>query len=257
MRVLVVKGKTLIKGTITVLFVICAVLFGVWLSGMANTSAPTAAGVPVSPIYRVDTTERKLALILVCSGDDSTELPFMLDLLDSAGIKASFFVTGEFAGLHQEKTAEVLARGHEVYQMTDTEDTMKGLPREQAAARIKAGETQVSAVVKLTGKVLCLPKGEFSNETLEAAHSLGYIPVRYTVNLQSIYEKDSATLSEHLFPYIGSGAIIRHGLDVPTPTVTLNEVLGDIKSQGYSVVPLGQLLYPGGKVDGEGIQHRK
>ena len=54
MRVLVIKGKTLVKGAVTVLFVVCAVLLGVWLSGMtADTGTPTAAGVPVLSLIHI------------------------------------------------------------------------------------------------------------------------------------------------------------------------------------------------------------
>ena len=257
MRVLVIKGKTLVNGAVTVLFVVCAVLLGVWLSGMtADTGTPTAAGVPVSPIYRVDTDERKLALILECCTTDDTELSYMLDLLDNAGVKASFFFTGEFAAQFQDDVALVQSHGHEVYQMTDCEDTMEGLDRDAAVTRIRTGEKQVSAAAPLTGKVLALPKGWFSSEVLEAAHSLGYTPIRYTVSLQSIYSQNSAVFSENLSPYIVNGAIIRHGTDVPTPTVTLNEVLSNIKDRGYEIVPLGQLLYEDGRVDAEGVQHK-
>lgn len=256
MHVLVVKGKTLLKGAITVLFVLCAVLFGVWLSKTADASTQTSGKVQTMPVVRVNTAERKLALTIECYGQ-CDELGRMLDLLDTYKVKASFFITGDFATQDKAKVLEIKGRGHEIYQLSDTKEAMKGITREKAIERYKAGESALSTVTTPTGKLVGIPRGEFTTGVLEAAHSLGYTAVRYTVDLQSIYDKDSSILSDHLNPYIGSGAIIRHGLDVPTPTITLSEVLSQVRDQGYTIVPLGQLLYQNGRIDDEGIMHEK
>ena len=53
-------------------------------------------------------------------GPDPEVTPRVLDLLDGAGARASFFVIGRRARAHPELTAEIARRGHRVENHTDT-----------------------------------------------------------------------------------------------------------------------------------------
>jgi len=53
-------------------------------------------------------------------GPDPKDTPRVLDLLDDAGMKATFFVIGRHARAHPRLTAEIARRGHRVENHTDT-----------------------------------------------------------------------------------------------------------------------------------------
>ena len=58
--------------------------------------------------------------LTIDDGPDPHDTPCLLDLLDAAGAKATFFVRGDHARAHPELVREILRRGHGLGNHTDT-----------------------------------------------------------------------------------------------------------------------------------------
>ncbi|MGB0129594.1 MAG: polysaccharide deacetylase family protein [Rhodocyclaceae bacterium] len=88
----------------------------------ANHALLTAAGLwPTSALLGPNlrrlppaSAERGKVALTLDDGPDPEVTPRVLDLLDSAGAKASFFCIGARAAAHPELAREIVARGHEV-----------------------------------------------------------------------------------------------------------------------------------------------
>ncbi|NOZ31337.1 MAG: polysaccharide deacetylase family protein [Crenarchaeota archaeon] len=64
-------------------------------------------------------------------------IPWILDFLDSAGVKATFFITGVVAKRYPELVKEIVGRGHEVGSHGLDHTRLDKLPREEAARNIR------------------------------------------------------------------------------------------------------------------------
>lgn len=64
--------------------------------------------------------EGNLALLTIDDGPHPEHTPAILDILDQHGIKALFFLVGDRAAQHPELVREIVARGHEIGNHTQT-----------------------------------------------------------------------------------------------------------------------------------------
>ncbi|MBB5034951.1 polysaccharide deacetylase family protein [Prosthecobacter vanneervenii] len=64
--------------------------------------------------------EGNLALLTIDDGPHPEHTPAILDILDQHGIKALFFLVGERAARHPELVREIVVRGHEIGNHTQT-----------------------------------------------------------------------------------------------------------------------------------------
>lgn len=79
------------------------------------------------------------AVLTFDDGPDSEFTPLLLDALDRAGAKATFFVVGERVAGNEALLREIEARGHEVALHGLTHRRHDGLDEEQARAELAAG----------------------------------------------------------------------------------------------------------------------
>lgn len=86
--------------------------------------------------------------LTIDDGPDPVDTPRLLDLLDAAGARATFFVIGQKAERHPELVREMLRRGHQVgnHTMTHRAGWFWALPGGQVAAEIRRCQETVRAV---------------------------------------------------------------------------------------------------------------
>ena len=82
-----------------------------------------------SPITRVDTKEKKVALTFdVAWGSDNIEE--ILDILDKHNIKATFFLVGSWVDDNEELVKEIHNRGHEIGNHSNTHSSFPDISKE-------------------------------------------------------------------------------------------------------------------------------
>ena len=109
-------------------------------------------------------------------------LPRLLDVLDSYGVKATFFVPGDIVNRYPEDVKEVVRRGHEI--------GCHGYKHENLVFLCQADQRQVLTEAKrllseAAGKEIegfRMPEGEMTNETLQIVKDLGF---RYSSSLNN------------------------------------------------------------------------
>ena len=74
------------------------------------------------PVYSVETTENKVALTFDCAwGADKTRS--IMDAIENAGYKCTFFVTGFWVDANGELVKEIVSRGHQIGNHSDNQIT--------------------------------------------------------------------------------------------------------------------------------------
>jgi len=210
------------------------------------------------PIYKVDTDEKKVAISFdACWGSERTDA--ILDTLDKNGVKATFFVVNIWLEDYPDKAKEVAERGHEIGLHSTTHPHFTRLSKEQMKEELLKNKEMVKKVTGYDAKVFRPPFGDYNNEVIKTAKELGLTTIQWSVDSLDWKENlSSQDISKRILERVEKGSIIlMHNDGQHTPDV-IKTVLPELKRQGYSIVPVSDLLIKDEwYVDSEGIQRKK
>jgi len=113
-------------------------------------------------------------------GPDPDATPAVLDALDRAGAKATFFMVGEQLMSHQALGREVAARGHEIALHGFAHEPHEQLTPTQARDDLARGLGAVEAATGRRPQFYRPPYGRFSEHSYEACRKLDLRPVYWS-----------------------------------------------------------------------------
>lgn len=186
----------------------------------------------------------------------------VLDALDKLGVKATFFMLGELAGLRPATVADVVARGHEPASHTMKHihygHRMKAIAKEQAlsdAAAADAARVELVAdmkesrrlIEKAAGKplkLLRMPHGVDRPWIKAAAKEAGFVLVNWTYGADWI-KTPTAEMAAAYVKDLKPGAVylFHDGGRARDKTIAVTEaVVKAAREQGYEIVTVGELI---------------
>ena len=133
------------------------------------------------PIYRGNPAKPMVSLMINVAWGNQYIVP-MLDILDEENVKATFFLDGSWLSKNPELATEMLKRGHEMENHAYTHPNMSTLSRARATVEIEKTQKLLKESLGVTNKWFAPPSGDFDQETVEIASSLGLKTVLWTVD---------------------------------------------------------------------------
>lgn len=174
----------------------------------------------------------------------------VLDALDRAGAKGTFFVIGNKVEAHPDVVAEIVRRGHEVGIHSWDHDRLLNMRRETNIVRDLA-KTQ-DAIERATGirpKLFRPPVGLTSPRTGVAVKQLGLTMVGWSARAFDGAGRPSVErVIGRIAPALGHGAIVllhdapERGDAAPTSLAALPELLALMEKRGLDGVTVSQLV---------------
>ena len=134
--------------------------------------------------------------------------PWILDLLDRYGYRATFFLVGKQAAMYPGLVREIADRGHELGSHSHTHCNLCTLDRlgvEQELVRSRA------AIRQACGRMVTLfrpPGGNYDQNVRFAAAATGFVPVFWTENIGNYPGADGATIAEAMDRKLAAGGIV-------------------------------------------------
>jgi peptidoglycan/xylan/chitin deacetylase (PgdA/CDA1 family) len=113
-------------------------------------------------------------------GPDPDSTPAVLDALDAAGVRATFFVVGEQLMRHHALAREALARGHELGLHGFAHERHATMPGRMAADDVARGLGTFEAAVGRRPRCFRPPYGAFNAASYAACLDLGMEPVYWS-----------------------------------------------------------------------------
>jgi peptidoglycan/xylan/chitin deacetylase (PgdA/CDA1 family) len=101
------------------------------------------------------------------------ETPAVLDALDAAGAKATFFLVGEQMADSPDLAGEILARGHEIGVHGQRHFRHDRVPAAESVADIEAGYAAIAGATNTPPRFYRPPYGKLSPEGADACRRLG------------------------------------------------------------------------------------
>ncbi len=141
-------------------------------------------------------------------GPDEDATPAMLDALDSAGARATFFLVGEQVEARPALTRELVQRGHDVQLHGFGHVAHDRLPRDAARRDLERGAGALRDAAGVEARFYRPPYGRFSRDSYEACLTLGLEGVYW-----SAWGTDWETISperiaELVIPDLSAGAVV-------------------------------------------------
>ncbi len=261
----------------------------------APAPAPTVAPRSLPPGRTLEVSRgvrsRKEVALTFDGGSDANVSPEILDILSVRGVRATFFLTGEYIRSFPGVVRRMVAEGHEVANHTDRHphlttfvqnrrhDTRPGLTRDAFQGELRRAETAFRAV---TGEPMRrywrAPYGEVNPELLTWAAELGYTHVAWTrgegsetldtrdwvADTSSRLYTSSAVIRDRILGFdeeggdgAAGGIVLMHLASRRREDPVhrrLPEIIDGLWARGYALVPVSDLLREDGEDNAAGAR---
>lgn len=214
------------------------------------------------PIYRVATTKKELSISFDVNWAEEEQLYKILDVLDKYNVKATFFIMGKWIVYpdegNLEKLKEIEKRGHEIGNHSYAHADFQRINKEKMIKEIKDTEDTIYKAIGLKTKLFRFPSGSYNENGVKVAESLGYITIQWDVD--SVDWKSLGLEREYnrVMKNVKPGSIVLFHNDGKYTPQNLERLIPELKAQGYTFVPIGQLIYKDNYyIDNEGVQRLK
>lgn len=196
------------------------------------------------PIYCVQTDKPQIALSFDAAwgNEDTAEI---LSILEKHNVKVTFFATGGWVESYPDDVKAILAAGHDLGNHSENHKNMSQLSTDEMKSELMLVHDKVK---NLTGYEMCLfrpPYGDYSNEVIQTASSLGYYSIQWDVD--SLDWKDYGvssiidTVTNH--KHLGNGSIILCHNGAKYTAQALDTLITTLEEKGYELVKISDLIY--------------
>ena len=219
----------------------------VWLGDyqVSETEFGTVYNASQKAIERVSTDEPFMSVTLDCNWYNSHGNE-ILDVLDKYGVKATFFMTGNYMRLFPETVDRIIASGHEIGTHTNTHMRQTELGEFTQLREIMIPCETMNALWGIKPRFFRPPYGAFNGVTLAVARSMGMEQCMWTidsndwrVDLQTQPEKIISRVTHGVTP----GTIILFHMDGYHTAEVLDQVIPFYQQElGLQCVPVGELI---------------
>lgn len=223
-------------------------IIGILAGTIAITSTvkavQTATAQREIPIYCVDTDKKQVALSFDAAwGNEQTEN--LLNTLDKYKVKTTFFLVGDWVKNFPDSVKEIAKRGHDIGNHSDTHPHMTQMSSSDMVSQIQSCNDKVK---ELTGKAPTLfraPYGDYNNDVVKSVNGCNMYCVQWDVDSLDWKDPSAEQITKNITGKIKNGSIILMHNGAKNTPEALPMVIEAIKSEGYEIVPISQILLKG------------
>ena len=237
MKILAVK----LKSAIITMIVILIVVFGIFMTAHMLSDAVSAEARMI-PIYNVDTDENKVAVTFNCAVGNS-DIDSILVTLDNYNVKATFFLLGSWADNYKEEVKKIYDAGHEIGNHGYSHKDLPTMNFEDILLDIQKCNETIRNITGHSPTLFRAPSGAYDNKTISAAENLGMMTIQWDVDSIDWKNISADEIITRVTKKVGNGSIIQLHTGTAHTAEALPEIFDILISQGYSFVPVGELIY--------------
>ena len=194
------------------------------------------------PIYNVQTEENAVSLTMNCAWN-ADDIDSILDTLNKYNIKITFFIVGDWADKYPEAVKKINENGHEIGNHSNTHPHINKLNIDKNSEEI----TKCSEKLKnITGKEVNLyrcPYGEYNNTVINAANSLNYYPIQWSLDTLDYTGLTGNEMWNRLDRKLKKGDIILMHNGTKHTADSLELLIKNIQSKGFEIKKVSDIIY--------------
>ncbi len=203
-----------------------------------------ALGLPVlqggTRVVRLPIEERAVALTFD-DGPHPKLTPFILDQLDRAGARATFFLVGKQVEMYPDLAREIVARGHEVASHSYSHQDLTSVTQLDVERELAVSRAVLAAVTGQQAVYFRPPGGNYDGQVARASQLWGFTPVFWTCNICDFYQNPKAHVVAGMLRRLQPGGVIllHNGEDLTIEV--LPALLRALQAEGYRMRSVGEL----------------
>ncbi|NLY56259.1 MAG: polysaccharide deacetylase family protein [Firmicutes bacterium] len=206
------------------------------------------------PIYEVSRSDRVISISLdAVWGVEFTD--GFLELFEREGIKTTFFLGGYWLEKYPEHARKIVAHGHEIGNHTYSHPHLNSLSPQEIRHELERNHALIVDITGFTPTLFRPPFGEYSNKVIEAAASLGYQTIQWSIDSLDWRNPTVEHIVHRIQTQVRPGSIILFHNNGRNTLAALKVLIPWFKAQGYRVVPISELIYHENYyIDANGVQ---
>ena len=239
------RGKVLLLRRGTLLLILTAlVAAGIFMVVGGPGFVSASAAKRQLPIYSVEREEKVCAISFDAAwGNEDTQA--LIDILGKYNVKATFFVVGDWVDKYPESVKALHDAGHEVMNHSLHHDHYNALTADQVVADVTACNEKIAAITGVTPCLIRCPYGEYDDHVISAIRSMGMEPIQWDVDSLDWKDLPAGEITERVVSRVQPGSIVLfHNAALHTPEA-LPAILETLLQEGYTFVPISELILPG------------
>ncbi len=230
------------KKILTILSIVLAVAIALVAIISIGVSGAFAGSKRKLPIYRVETTEKKLAISFDCAwGVDYTDK--LLEIMEKEKVKCTFFTVEFWAKAHPDYLKKIADSGHEIGTHSATHPYMSKLDKTAIKKELVSSVNAIEAVTNTKVEVFRPPYGDYNDNLIDTATELGLYTIQWDVDSLDWKNLSATEIKTRVVSKAQNGSIVLfHNQGLHTAEA-LPEIIKTLKGKGYQFVPIGELIY--------------
>lgn len=214
-------------------------------------SSPAIVGVSAAarslPVYSVQRDDKVVALSFDAAwGNEDTQQ--LIDILEKYAVKTTFFVVGDWAEKYPDSVRALAEAGHEVMNHSSHHAHFSLLSNEQIAADLAESNERIAAITGVSPTLFRCPYGEYDDHVIQAVSNAGMTAVQWNVDSLDWKGISADEITSRVLKNVTPGSIVLfHNAAENTPEA-LPSILDSLLADGYSVIPVSQILLTGDTV---------
>ena len=259
MLVMFIGKKKVLLRLAGVLFA-CVVLAGIIISLTKVGYSPVAVVTgekKLRPIYRVDTAEKKVAISFDATwGAEKTDE--LLLILDRHQVKTTFFLVNLWLEKYPQAAKKIVAAGHELGLHSATHPHFSKLSLEKMREELLLNQKMIKDITGVDAYLFRPPFGDYNNDLIRVAEELGIKVIQWDVDSLDWKDVAAEQIYKRVTNQVKPGSIVLFHNNAKNTPKALSPILKKLKTEGYQIVPISELLLEGDTyVDNNGVQRRK
>ncbi|MEK4510360.1 hypothetical protein EJP82_09100 [Paenibacillus anaericanus] len=194
------------------------------------------------PIYRGNPAKPMAALMINVAWGNQYVVP-MLDTLDEAKVKATFFLDGSWLKKNVELALEIQKRGHQIENHAYSHPNMSQLEDSRARLEISKTKDLLKEKLGVDNRWFAPPSGDFNDKTVRQAADQGLKTVLWTLDTVDWRNPTPYSIVAKISKKVEPGSLI-----LMHPTASSSEALKDIiksiQDKGLKLGTVDETLSP-------------
>lgn len=214
---------------------------------MPAPAMQTAQTDRILPIYSVERDNKTVALSFDAAwGNEDTQQ--LIDILNDHGVKATFFLVGQWVDRYPESVKALAEAGMDVMNHSDDHAHFSQLSEQDIISNVNACNDKIEAITGTRPTLFRCPYGEYDNHVVSAVNSMGMHVIQWNVDSLDWKELSAQEITARVTKQVVPGSIILfHNAALHTPEA-LPGIIEYLQQDGYEILPVSQLILSGDTV---------
>ncbi len=215
-------------------------LLGIMLGMVQYDLTVPALGNKLNPYYHGTRGKNRVSITFNVDWGEGY-IPGILNILDKKDVKATFFITGNWAEKFPGLLNEINSRGHEIGNHGYRHKNPVKLNNNQLQEHIRKNEDLIYAITDKKPNLYAPPYGEVNERIARIAASLGYRTIMWSADSIDWQRPAPELIVQRVINKIDDGGIIL--LHPTKPTLkALSKIIDKLRDRGFEAVIVSKLI---------------